>query len=292
MSSGLPDAVIVPLDDTAGSLALLPIARRLADRFRIPLHRVTVTSESGEHSDAAWQAQSVALSLLAGEPVASTAPRAVSTGTARPSSNEHTDHVGLVFADGDIDLVLRGGRRAPVLLAYLADRGQPLLCIASGGHGTLQRRLAWVMTQRLLAEAPGPVLVTGPQCDPRHLAGPPATLVLAVGLPFPVPVVENTAVWARALDAHVEVVGSDTRPVDAAIDRVRAHGVRADGSVLVRSSTTSALLERAAGLAGPALIVGPPPPGESGGGDAFDLVQRSPWPVLASFGTAAELLGA
>jgi len=303
----LPDAVIVPLDDTGGARALLPIARRLADRFRIPLHRVTVTSESGQPSDAGWQAQSAALSLLPGQRVTSaappaapriappaaprTAPRAAPTLTAHPSSDEHPDHVGLVFADGDVDLVLRGGRTAPVLLAYLADRGRPLLCLASGGHGTLQRRLAWATTHRLLAEAPGPVLVTGPNCDPRHLVGTPASLVLAVGLPFPVPVVEATADWARALDAHVEVVGSDARVVDAAIDRFRARGVRADGGPRVRSTATSALLERAAGLPDPAVIVAPAPPGQAGqpaSQETFDLLQRSHWPVLAGLGTAGD----
>jgi nucleotide-binding universal stress UspA family protein len=284
--------VIVPLDDTAAARALLPIARRLADRFRIPLHRVTVTSESGQRSDVGWQAQSAALSLLPGQPSAATESRAAPTLIARPSSEESPDHVGLVFADGDVDLVLRGGRTAPVLLAYLADRGRPLLCIASSGHGTLQRRLAWATTHRLLAEAPGPVLVTGPMCDPRQVAGTPVSLVLAVGLPFPVPVVETTAVWAQALDAGVEVVGSDARAVDAAIDRLRARGVRADGGLLVRPTTTSAVLERAAGLATPTVIVAPPPSAEPGGADTFDLLQRSPWPVLASLGTADEFAGA
>ncbi len=294
----IPDAVIVPLDDTEPSRALLPIARRLADRFKIPLHRVTVTTESGESSDAGRQAQSMALSLMHVHTPWQPAPSLPGDAPPlRPVGNGHTDHpdrVGLVFADGDVDLVLRGGRTAPVLLAYLADRGRPLLCLASGGRGTLQRRLAWAATHRLVVEAPGPVLVTGPKCDPRQVAGTPANLVLAVGLPFPVAAVETAAAWARALEAHVEVVGSDARVVDAAIDRLRARGVRADGGLLVRSTATSALLERAAGLAGPSLIVAPAPPGprrqpgQPGCQDIFDLLQRSPSPVLASLGTAGD----
>ncbi len=289
--SVLPDAVIVPLDDTEPSRALLPVARRLADRFKIPLHRVTVTTESGESSDAGRQAQSMALSLMHVHTPWQPLPLRTDAPPPRPAGNGHTDRVGLVFPDGDVDLVLRGGRTAPVLLAYLADRGRPLLCLASGGRGTLQRRLAWAATHRLLVEAPGPVLVTGPKCDPRQVVGTPASLVLAVGLPFPVAAVETAAAWARALDAHVEVVGSDARVVDAAIDRLRARGVRADGGLLVRSTATSALLERAAGLAGPSLIVAPAPPGprrQPGCQDIFDLLQRSPSPVLASLGVAGE----
>ncbi len=289
----LPDAVIVPLDDTEPSGVLLPLARRLAERFSVPFHRVTVTSESGRRSGISWQAQPAERSMSNVGPAPLRTSRAARAATIQPPrretaadrAHEHPDHVGLVFADGDVDLVLRGGRGASVLLAYLADKGRPLVCLAAGGHGPLPLRLAWSTTKRLVVEAPGPVLVTGQAADPGSVSGTPATLVLSVGLPLPVVAVETAAAWAQALGAHVEVVGSEARAVDAAIDRLKAHGVRGDGVVLVRASTASALLERTAGVDGPAVIFAPAAPGQPASQDAFHLLERSRWPILVGLGT-------
>lgn len=290
----LPDVVVVPLDDGPASHRILPLAQHLSARLRLPIHRVTVSGAQAVPTPAGHQAHEAAMGLLQGRP-SGTAPAGPigATPTADPRSVDPSP-VGVVHGGRDVDVVLRGERTAEVLLAYLANRGRPLLTIASRAHAGLQRRLQGSITYELVAAARGPVVALGPSAPDALVDPVPATLLVAGERPLSTPECAAIAAWALALDADVEVVRARAgdqddvgRDLRRTLARIAAFGVATSGRVLPGVGSVGALLDHAEQLEGPVMLVVP-----DAGGDGHAsadrvqaLLQRSPWPVLARLTT-------
>ncbi len=301
--TGRPGAVIVPLDGTAGSRAALPLATYLSATFEAPLHRVSV-SLSGENAPAQGrEAHADALTLLRGgerKAQAQPARGAWTSSGGPPPPPTASDAVGVVTADGDVEVVLRGDSVATALLDYAARHPDALVCMATRALGGLHRRLVGNVVEELLAQARCPVIAVGPRVDVLESAERPETILLVAASEPPRATVPLLASWARMLGAQVVVAqvssagrsgsGSDAWADRQAADRLVSwfarHRAPAMTQRLHGGPVPAALLELAEQIGGPMLVAAPVTPysGTPVSDLTHELLQRSRWPVIASVG--------
>jgi nucleotide-binding universal stress UspA family protein len=308
-ATGRPGAVIVPLDGSAGSKVALPLATYLSTAFGAPLHRVSVTLPTGTTPGRGREAHADALSLLQGVPPESRPARVQSTWTSSggppPPPTSGTDVVGVVSADGDVEVVLQGTSVATALSDYAARHPGALVCMATHARGGLHRRLVGNVIEELLAQARSPVVAVGPRVEISETEHRPETILLAAGAELPRATVPLLASWARLLGAQVIVarVASSARSggpgggdalddraiADRLVSRFAQHRTPAMAQRLHGGSVPQALLDLAEQIGGPMLVAAPVAPysAQQASDTTYELLQRSRWPVVASVGGTA-----
>ena len=315
-ATGRPGAVIVPLDGSAGARAALPLATYLSTTFGAPLHRVSVTLPTGTTPGRGREAHAEALSLLHGAPPASRPGATQTTQTTWTASGgpppppwSGTDVVGVVSADGDVEVVLQGTSVATALSDYATRHPGALVCMATHARGGLHRRLVGNVIEELLAQARFPVIAVGPRVEVNETAQRPETILLAAGAELPRSTVPLLASWARLLGAQVIVarVAAPARPMgpggtggggdqwddravaDRLVSRFAQHRTPAMAQRLHGGSVPLALLDLAEKIGGPMLLAAPVAPyaAQPGSDITYELMQRSRWPVVASVGGTA-----
>lgn len=305
-ATGRPGVVIVPLDGSTGSRAALPLATYLSTAFGAPLHRVSVTLPTDTAPGRGREAHADALSLLRGRTPASRPPVAqtwTASGGPPPPPSSAANVVGVVSADGDVEVVLEGASVATALGDYAARHPDALVCMATHARGGLHRRLVGNVVEELLEQARFPVIAVGPQVEVEATAQRPETILLAAGAELPRSTVPLLASWARLLGAQVVVarVAAPARPVgsgpsgdgwddravaDRLVSRFAQHRTPAMAKRLHGDSVPLALLELAEQIGGPLLLAAPVTPYAAPpvSGITHELLQRSRWPVVASVG--------
>ena len=302
-ATGHPGAVIVPLDGSAGARAALPLATYLSTTFRAPLHRVSVSLQTGTTPGRGQEAHADALTLLQGGAAKAPAapPRATWTATGGPPPPPtRTDPVGVVSADGDVEVVLPGDSVATALLDYVARHPDGLVCMATRARGGLHRRLVGNVVEELLAQASCPVIAVGPRVEIADTAERPETILLAAASEPPRATVPLLATWARVLGAQIVVAqvpssgrtGSgggaweDRQAADRMVSWFARHRAPAMAQRLHSGPVTTALLDLAEKIGGPMLIAAPVAPhsGPPINDLTHELLQRSRWPIVASVG--------
>jgi nucleotide-binding universal stress UspA family protein len=307
-ATGRPGAVIVPLDGSTGAHAALPLATYLSTTFGAPLHRVSVTLPMSTAPAQGREAHAQALSLLQGTPPPSRSPVAQTAWTASggppPPPPPATNVVGVVSADGDVEVVLEGTSVATAISDYAARHPDALVCMATHARGGLHRRLVGNVIEELLAQARFPVIAVGPRVEIGETGQRPETILLAAAAELPRSTVPLLASWARLLGAQVVVArvsapvrsaggrgGSsdpwDDRAVaDRLVTRFAQHRTPAMAKRLHGDSTPLALLELADQIGGPMLLAAPVAPyaAQPASDVTYELMQRSRWPVVASVG--------
>lgn len=304
-STGRPGAVIVPLDGSAGARGALPLATHLSATFEAPLHRVSVSLSGEDAPRQGREAHADALTLLRGgeREVHAQPARAAWTATGGPPPPPTaSDAVGVVAADGDVEVVLQGDSVATALLDYAMRHPDALVCMATRARGGLHRRLVGNVVEELLAQARCPVIAVGPRVDLTESGQRPETILLVAAAEPSRATVPLLASWARMLGAQVVVaqVSSAGRPgpgSDAWADRQAAdrmvnwfarHRAPAFSRRLHGGSVPTAVLDLAEQIGGPMLVAAPVTPysGAPVSDLTHELLQRSRWPVIASVGSA------
>ena len=308
-ATGRPGAVIVPLDASTSARAALPLATFLSTTFGVPLHRVSVLLPTGTTPGRGREAHAEALSLLHGtssptaQPAVAPAAWTASGGPPPPPPPSH-DVLGVVSADGDIEVVLQGASVAAALSDYAARHPGALVCMATHARGGLHRRLVGNVIEELLAQARFPVIAVGPRVELEQTAHRPETILLAAGPDLPRATVPLLASWARLLGAQVIVarvgaptgsgprrgeIWDDRAVADRLVTRFAQHRAPAMAQRLHGGSVPQALLDLAEQIGGPMLVAAPV--GRATAQPVSDitheLLQRSPWPVVASVGGTA-----
>jgi len=302
-ATGHPGAVIVPLDGSAGARAALPLATYLSTSFRAPLHRVSVSLQGGTTPGRGQEAHADALTLLQGgaaEAPAAAPARATWTATGGPPPPPtRTDPVGVVSADGNVEVVLQGDSVATALAGYVARHPDGLVCMATRARGGLHRRLVGNVVEELLAHASCPVIAVGPRVEIADTAERPETILLVAAAEPPRATVPLLATWARILGAQIVVAqvpssghpgGGGAREDRQAADRMVSwfarHRAPAMAQRLHGGPVTTALLDLAEMIGGPMLVAAPVAPhsGPPISDQTHELLQRSRWPVVASVG--------
>jgi nucleotide-binding universal stress UspA family protein len=297
--------IVLPVDGSEAALRGLPIARCLADALAAHLHRVSVTVPEASISNASKEAHRDALALIGGD-----APRAVDeprlwSSQHPPKPARYSNVVGLVNAEGDADIVLRGPSVASALLDYVEERPRAVVCLTTHAHGGLHRRLVGSTTETLMLRSPCPVLAVGPTYDIGFSRHCPRTILVAAGGSLPTRTVPVVAEWARRLHARTVVVGvelgsafdraqgpddgagsANAEDIERIASRLSASGVLSESHTLRGGPIVARLLEFSRELEPPVMIAAPV--GERAGriptDVTYQLLQRSPWPVLASVG--------
>jgi nucleotide-binding universal stress UspA family protein len=245
-----PQTVVVPLDGSRDAVGVLPYGEELAARFGARLQTVTV-------------------------------------GDSRRVAAE-------IHLEGD---------PAAALLGHLAEIERAVVCMASHGHGGLRRRLIGSVAEAVIRRSPVPVVVHGPQTSGMSL---PRTILAGVACsPHLQRLLDTLAAWAPLLDARLELAhvryptaaelylaratgqrAADQPDLDRLAADLASRSVRTGSHLLVGDDPTIALLELARHLPSPVLLaVDSHHLGESGRHDiAYQLIRRSPWPVLTTPG--------
>jgi nucleotide-binding universal stress UspA family protein len=246
-----PRTVVVPLDGSRYAAGVLPYGERLARRFGARVQTVTV----GDRADVAVEVR------LAGDPAAA-------------------------------------------LLAHLAHTEHAIVCMASHGHGGLRRRLVGSVAEAVIRRAPVPVVVHGPEA--ARSEAPPRTLLAGVAWNQHLePLLATLSVWAPLLGARIELAhvryptaaelyvarttgqsAADQPDLDMLSADLTGRGVPTAAHLLAGDDPTTALLAFARHVPTPVLLaVDSHRAGEPAGHDiAYELIRRSPWPVLATAG--------
>jgi nucleotide-binding universal stress UspA family protein len=247
-----PQTVVVPLDGSRDAAGVLAYGEELAARFGARLQTVTVS------------------------------------GGGRRVAAE-------VRLDGD---------PATALLDHLAEIDRAVVCMASHGHGGLRRRLVGSVAEAVIRRSPVPVVVHGPETTgPTHL---PRTILAGVAFsPHLERLLDMLATWALLLGARLELAhvryptaaelylaratgqrAADQPDLDRLAAKLKGRGVRTATHLLVGDDPTIALLELARHLPTAVLLaVDSHHLGEPAHHDiAYQLIRRSPWPVLATPG--------
>ncbi len=236
------------------------------------------------------------------------------------------DAVGLVDAEGAVDLVLHGSSVAAALGDHLDQQPGALVCMASRARGGLHRRLNGTLVDELIDGGAAPVVVVGPGWEVEAVASPPATILVAASEELPAGAAQLSGRWAMAMDADVVVAtvlppvaagghgeprrqemaggrhaeegflggvtsfpAGEQDPLLGPLVRELADGGIASAAVsLVGGTVATSLLAFAESLPPPVLIVAPvgQREGRIPGDVTHQLVQRSRWPVVASLGRA------
>ena len=301
-ATGQPGAIIVPLDGSAGARAALPLATYLSTTFRAPLHRVSVSLKAGTTPGRGQEAHADALSLLQGGTATAPAAPARSTWTATggpPPPPTRSDPVGVVSADGDVEVVLQGDSVATALLDYAARHPDALVCMATRARGGLHRRLVGNVVEELLPQAHCPVIAVGPRVEIAETAERPETILVAAAAEPPRATVPLLATWARMLGAQIVVAQvpsagraggggawDDRQAADRMVSWFARHRAPAMTQRLHGGPMTTALLDLAERIGGPMLVAAPVPAysGPPISDLTHELLQRSRWPVVASVG--------
>jgi nucleotide-binding universal stress UspA family protein len=246
-----PQTVVVPLDGSREAVGVLPYAEELAARFGARLQTVTVNG-----------------------------------GGRRVTAEIHLE-----------------GDPAAALLGHLAETDRAVVCMASHGHSGLRRRLIGSVAEAVMRGSPVPVVVHGPQTSGRSL---PRTILAGVACsPHLERLLDTLAAWAPLLGVRLELAhvryptaaelylaratcqrAADQPDLDRLAADLTGRGVRTAAHLLVGDDPTIALLALARRLPSPVLLaVDSHHLGESAHHDiAYQLIRRSPWPVLASVG--------
>jgi nucleotide-binding universal stress UspA family protein len=246
-----PRTVVVPLDGSPYAARALPYGEQLARGFGARLQTVTV----GDGQEVAAEVR------LAGEP-------------------------------------------ATALLGHLARSERAIVCMASHGHGGLRRRLIGSVAETVIRGAPLPVIVHGPASVER--TDLPRTIVAGVTWsPNLERLLDTLATWALLLGARLELAhvryptaaelyvaratgqrASDQPDLDGLAAGLAGRGVRTATHLLAGDDPTEALLSFAGQLTPPVLLaVDSHHADEPAHHDtAYQLIRRSPWPVLATAG--------
>ncbi len=129
-------SLLVPLDESPGSAAALPLARAVARATQAKITLLRVVPD--------WQ-----------------------PGTPRPASIEASAYLDrivpeLVSAGLDVAAVVRGGEVAPTILAEAAAHGADLIVMATRGRAGLERAVLGSVSGQVLAETPVPLLLMRP----------------------------------------------------------------------------------------------------------------------------------
>jgi nucleotide-binding universal stress UspA family protein len=246
-----PGTVVVPLDGSRPAEAALRLGELLAARFRATVQTVTV-------------------------------------GAAAPQAD--------VALDGD---------PVAALLDHLSNVERPVVCMASHGRGGVRRRLVGSVAEGLVRRSTVPVLVRGPRARaPERM--PVRTILVGVAWsPHLQRLLATVGGWAPLLGAGVELVHvryptaaelytarvaghlpPDQPALETLAGELLAHGVQSSSHVLAGSDPVDALLARAGHLPPPVLLaVDTHDAGAATHHDiAYQLIRRSPWPILATSG--------
>jgi nucleotide-binding universal stress UspA family protein len=195
------------------------------------------------------------------------------------------------------------GDPAAALLDHLAQNEHAIVCMASHGHGGLRRRLVGSVAEAVLRRSPVPVVVLGPEAAQRDL---PRTIVAGVTCsPKLERLLGTLAAWALLLGARLELAhvrnptaaelyvahatgqrAADQPDLERLAAELAAEGVHTAAHLLAGDDPTTALLALARHLSTPVLFaVDSHHADEPAHHDiAYQLIRRSPWPVLASAG--------
>lgn len=181
--------VLVPLSSSPASEAAIAPGAELANRFGARLSLVTVGIEQAE---AEAMARRVAR-------LSETVPAVLDT-----------------YVDWDVP---KG------ILAVAAEHPAPLVCMASAAHGRIGEALLGSYATEVVAETPDPVILVGPDLDPRRGLGHGPVYACVDGSAGAEQVLPVAARWAAALGTGLRVVtvaeptgaGLDDRPVHRTI---------------------------------------------------------------------------
>jgi nucleotide-binding universal stress UspA family protein len=246
-----PRTVVVPLDGSPYAAGALPYGEQLAQRFGARVQTVTVGDDPDVTADV----------RLAGDP-------------------------------------------ATALLGHLAHTERAIVSMASHGRGGLRRRLVGSVAEAVIRRAPVPVVVHGPETVER--TSPPRTLLAGVAWsPHLEGLLDTLAMWALLLGARLELAhvryptaaelyvaratgqrASDQPDLEGLAAELAGRGVRTATHLLAGDDPTDTLLAFADQLTPPVLVaVDSHHAGEPAHHDiAYQLIRRSPWPVLATAG--------
>ena len=299
--------IVLPVDGSEDALRALPIARCLADALAASLHRVRISVPEAPSPKATREAHRDALALIGGETSPSLDEPRWWTSQQPPKSPRHGNFVGVVNHEGNADIVLSGPSVAAELLGYVEGRPRAVICLMTRAQGGLHRRLVGSTAETLMLHSPCPVLAVGPAYDIGFSRHCPRTILLAGSGSLPAQTVPVVAEWARRLHARTVVVGvelgsafdraqgtdegaaaADAEDVKLIASRLSASGVLSEPHTLRGGPIVTRLLEFSHELEPPVMIAAPA--GQRAGriptDVTYQLLQRSPWPVLASVGRA------
>jgi nucleotide-binding universal stress UspA family protein len=217
-----PETIVVPLDGSDFAAKAVPVAAGLMRRRE---GRIVLVTAHGEEDVVA--------------------------------SQEYLDEVAAAVWGVDVRALVVADRPAvDAIRSVAAEEPGPMVCMTTHGRGRLRWAILGSVTERVIHESTGAVLVVGRHCptDP-----PPFTtrLLLCVdGSTAEPPVLAEALDWARALDLEV-VVATVIHPLDpnapedvlaGVAERFAAEGGRARTEIIRSSYPAGALADAATEL--------------------------------------------
>jgi nucleotide-binding universal stress UspA family protein len=228
-------SVIVPLDLEPGGDRSLPVAIALAQRARIPIELVTVSSPAVPEARDLYELD--VRSPLDGTPVART--------------------------------VLHDNDPPAALVDLIAERPDALVVMATRARGFLAGQLLGSVSERVLAHTDHPVLLVGPGASILDPSGSPTLVVGVDGTPRSEAVLPTLAQWTASFGGPapwlIEVLPVpreeelwdvyETSHLHRLADRLEEHGIEAEWEVAHARHAADALIEFASHVSDPILMV-------------------------------------
>lgn len=124
------------------------------------------------------------------------------------------DRAALLDGVVDVDIrVLEAVEPVEGILQTLAVVSDPILCMATHGHGGLRAAVLGSVAERILCRSTDPIVLVGPEVGPAILPGERGRMIVCSdGSPFADAIVPTAARWAgeqRFEPWLVEVIGPD-----------------------------------------------------------------------------------
>jgi nucleotide-binding universal stress UspA family protein len=227
-------SIIVPLDLEPGGDRSLPVAAALAQRAQIPIELVTVSSPAIPEARDLYE-------LNMRSPVDGTATRTV----------------------------LHDNDPAAALVAFIAERPDALVVMATRARGFVAGQLLGSVSERVLSRTDHPVLLVGPGASISEPSGTPTLVVGVDGTPRSEAVLPTLAQWTESFGGPppwlIEVLPvpreqqrwdvHETSHLHRLASRLEEQGIEAEWEVAHARHAADALIEFAGQVTDPVLVV-------------------------------------